>query len=70
MKLDDIRNKKEFCAQPQTRRVASTSGLVAVDSSETALELSMLGHPLGMHTCCICFRLPFFSGNAWGAAEV
>jgi hypothetical protein len=48
--------KKNLSAQPQTRRVASTPspimtgpGPVAVDS-ETALELLMLGHPLGMHT--------------------
>jgi hypothetical protein len=46
--------KKNLSAQPQTRRVASTpiltpgSGPVAVDR-ETALELLMLGHPLGMH---------------------
>jgi hypothetical protein len=48
------REKKNQDAQPQTRRVASTPimtgpGPVAVDR-ETALELLMLEHPLGMHT--------------------
>jgi hypothetical protein len=49
-----VERKKNRSAQPQTRRVASTPIVtgprpVAVDR-ETALELLMLGHPLGMHT--------------------
>jgi hypothetical protein len=51
---EKVERKKNRSAQPQTRRVASTPimtgpGPVAVDS-ETALELLMLGHPLGVHT--------------------
>jgi hypothetical protein len=59
------KKKKNWCAQPRTRRVASTlivtvtgSGPVSV-KSETPSKLSMPSPPPGKHAWCVLFHLPF-----------